>query len=183
MHFAPPHASYIPWPSHPPWLDHLIIVGNEYISYKAVFSYLLPLHPSLVQIFSSAPCSQTSSVYVPPLMSENVSSTPIQTHGQNYSFVYFNFYIFRQHMRRQKVLNWMVAGINQIQFALNFLMNQILICYCHSQITELCYISRGSISYLYVMIMACILVTKNQHTFIDHLNLSPTRWILLVTNV
>jgi hypothetical protein len=36
----------------------------------AVFSNLLSLHPSLVQIFSSTPCSQTPSVYVPPSMSE-----------------------------------------------------------------------------------------------------------------
>jgi hypothetical protein len=32
----------------------------------------------LVRIFSSAPCSQTPSVYVPPLISETKSRTPTE---------------------------------------------------------------------------------------------------------
>jgi hypothetical protein len=36
----------------------------------ADFSNLLTLHPVSVQIFSSTPCSQSPSVYVPPLMSK-----------------------------------------------------------------------------------------------------------------
>jgi hypothetical protein len=51
----------------------LIILGEEYnyeISRYAVFSTLQSPHPSSIQISSLAPCSQTTSVYVPALMSE-----------------------------------------------------------------------------------------------------------------
>jgi hypothetical protein len=61
------------------------------VSHYTVFSNRLLFRSSSIKIFSSAPCPQTPSVYVLPLILE----TKCHTHTKlwtKYSFEYFNFY-------------------------------------------------------------------------------------------
>jgi hypothetical protein len=72
--FFPIRATY---PAYFILLDFILITSGE--QYKSCSSSNLPsLQPSSVQKFSSVLCSQTPSVYVPPLMPE----TKFRTHKE-----------------------------------------------------------------------------------------------------
>jgi hypothetical protein len=112
---ASPNSCYMPRQSHPLRLVHSIYTRRRIKSQSSsscCFLHLPSLKPFWVQIFSSALCSQSPSIYVrrlhsspsiyvPPLMSEAKFRTHTQNHRQNYSFLYSHFYVCRQQMRGQ----------------------------------------------------------------------------------
>jgi hypothetical protein len=92
---------------HATFLAHLILSSlymTKTTSYEAphyaVFFNFLSLHLSLDQIFSSAPCSQTSSVYIPHLMLE----TKIHTSTEPQIILWFC--IFYQKLIYKVLIPW-----------------------------------------------------------------------------
>jgi hypothetical protein len=70
-------------PAHLILLDFIILIilvkNTNYEAPRYAAFFTLPsLHPSLAQIFSSTPCSQSPSVYVPLLLSETMFHTHLE---------------------------------------------------------------------------------------------------------
>jgi hypothetical protein len=117
-----------------------------------------PVTSSLFGPFSSAPCSETSSVYVPLLVSRDQASHPYRATGKIILWYIIIFTFLGSRWEDKRFWTEWQKALSKFNLLLNFLLNQILICYCHSRISELCHIFKGSVSYLYAMILPCILV-------------------------
>jgi hypothetical protein len=151
-------------PSHAPWLDHSNYTWQEYKLWSSSL-YNFPQSP-LISSFSSSNILLSSLFSnTLSLCSSLVSETEFRVHTKPHAKLYFwyYFYVCRQQTGRRKVLDWMVASITRIQSPLKFLLNEILICYCRSQIFSTVPRFQTSITFLYVMICPCILVTWQQH--------------------
>jgi hypothetical protein len=99
------HACYTPAHLSPLDLITLIILGEAYklkAPHYAIFSSIPPLPPSKDEIFPSALCPQTPSVFLPQ-HERSQSFTPIRYNTQNHGFVYFNLYVFIKTVIAQSV--------------------------------------------------------------------------------
>ena len=134
------------------------------LTYKLLGLLLLP-HQSQVQISSYLLCSQTPTVCTFPSVCENM----FHTHTKCQAKLLFGradgrtrFWTERQHELCYRP-------------TLNLCMSGILIDYCNFHIFELYHIFPGLVSYLYVVILSCILLKHgcitycSQHVFLFQL--------------
>jgi hypothetical protein len=140
-------------------IHHCLIILTIFgVPHYAILSSLRSLRASQARIFSSAPCSETSSICVLPLMWESRFHTHFRK-METYSFAYVNIYVLNSRTKEK----WFWTARQYAFRDVNFL-NATLSCHHRSQVSELCHIFSGFISYLYIMSFTCGLVTRHEHS-------------------
>jgi hypothetical protein len=92
-----------------------VVLGKEYRLHSSSVYAFLAFYPSSI-LFSSTP-SETPLVHVISCNVKRPSFTPYRTTGK-IRLVMYNFNVFRQQLRRQNVLDAVVASITQIHLLL-----------------------------------------------------------------
>jgi hypothetical protein len=111
-----PSPSFLPIPSSLTWYHSNYIWRIQ--AMKLLIMKFPPISPHLISLRSKYSPQHLLSMFLPSY--QRPSFTPIQDHRQNYDFVSCYFDGFRKQMRRQKVLDWMVASVTNILSPLNF---------------------------------------------------------------